>query len=130
MSLVHFSRRLKTNSQPNTIKKYNSIPSHLITLNQTHPRSPCSPFSLSKPRWVALRVATYRNRVATAYPCYPRRRRRIHAVPRAPYLPNPSVAAFNATAQRLTTWRPSDPNPCRWEGISCSLPDLRVQSMC
>jgi hypothetical protein len=38
--------------------------------------------------------------------------------------------AFNATAQRLTTWRPSDPNPCGWEGISCSLPDLRVQSMC
>ena len=38
--------------------------------------------------------------------------------------------AFNATAQRLTSWRPSDPNPCGWEGISCSLPDLRVQSMC
>jgi hypothetical protein len=38
--------------------------------------------------------------------------------------------AFNATAQRLTSWRPSDPNPCGWEGVSCSLPDLRVQSMC
>jgi hypothetical protein len=38
--------------------------------------------------------------------------------------------AFNATAHRLTTWRPSDPNPCGWEGVSCSLPDLRVQSMC
>ncbi|RLM98713.1 putative leucine-rich repeat receptor-like protein kinase family protein [Panicum miliaceum] len=37
--------------------------------------------------------------------------------------------AFNATAQRLTSWRPSDPNPCGWEGISCSLPDLRVQSI-
>ncbi|GJN35634.1 hypothetical protein PR202_gb24428 [Eleusine coracana subsp. coracana] len=37
--------------------------------------------------------------------------------------------AFNATTQRLTTWRPSDPNPCGWEGISCSLPDLRVQSI-
>ncbi|PUZ68069.1 hypothetical protein GQ55_3G485300 [Panicum hallii var. hallii] len=37
--------------------------------------------------------------------------------------------AFNATAQRLTSWRPSDPNPCAWEGISCSLPDLRVQSI-
>jgi hypothetical protein len=38
--------------------------------------------------------------------------------------------AFNATVQRLTSWRPSDPNPCGWEGISCSVPDLRVQSMC
>ncbi|PAN22092.1 hypothetical protein PAHAL_3G512500 [Panicum hallii] len=37
--------------------------------------------------------------------------------------------AFNTTAQRLTSWRPSDPNPCAWEGISCSLPDLRVQSI-
>nr|CAB3502441.1 unnamed protein product [Digitaria exilis] len=37
--------------------------------------------------------------------------------------------AFNATTQRLTSWRPSDPNPCAWEGISCSVPDLRVQSM-
>lgn len=37
--------------------------------------------------------------------------------------------AFNATVQRLTSWRPSDPNPCGWEGISCSVPDLRVQSM-
>ncbi|PUZ68074.1 hypothetical protein GQ55_3G486000 [Panicum hallii var. hallii] len=37
--------------------------------------------------------------------------------------------AFNATAQRLTSWRPSDPNPCGWEGISCSHPDLRVQSI-
>ncbi|KAF8655920.1 hypothetical protein HU200_060875 [Digitaria exilis] len=37
--------------------------------------------------------------------------------------------AFNATTQRLTSWRPSDPNPCAWEGISCSVPDLRVQSI-
>ncbi|TVU48754.1 hypothetical protein EJB05_00025 [Eragrostis curvula] len=37
--------------------------------------------------------------------------------------------AFNATAARLTSWRPSDPNPCGWEGISCSVPDLRVQSI-
>ncbi|XP_066359484.1 LRR receptor-like serine/threonine-protein kinase FEI 1 [Miscanthus floridulus] len=37
--------------------------------------------------------------------------------------------AFNATVQRLTSWRPSDPNPCGWEGISCSVPDLRVQSI-
>jgi hypothetical protein len=38
--------------------------------------------------------------------------------------------AFNATARRLTSWRPADPNPCGWEGVSCSVPDLRVQSMC
>jgi hypothetical protein len=39
--------------------------------------------------------------------------------------------AFNATVHhRLTSWRRSDPNPCVWEGISCSVPDLRVQSMC
>lgn len=38
--------------------------------------------------------------------------------------------AFNATVHhRLTSWRRSDPNPCVWEGISCSVPDLRVQSI-
>lgn len=37
--------------------------------------------------------------------------------------------SFNGSSQRLTTWKPTDPNPCGWEGISCSFPDLRVQSM-
>jgi hypothetical protein len=37
--------------------------------------------------------------------------------------------AFNATAGRLGSWRPADGDPCGWEGISCSFPDLRVQSM-
>ncbi|EMS63994.1 LRR receptor-like serine/threonine-protein kinase FEI 1 [Triticum urartu] len=38
--------------------------------------------------------------------------------------------AFNATAgQRLGSWRAADPNPCGWEGVSCSFPDLRVQSI-
>jgi hypothetical protein len=67
--------------------------------------------------------------VPSPLPFYPRRRR-IHHVPHEPYLPNPAVAAFNSTAQRHTIWRPSDSNPCGWEGICCSLPDLRVQSMC
>ncbi|KAI4992140.1 hypothetical protein ZWY2020_046632 [Hordeum vulgare] len=39
--------------------------------------------------------------------------------------------AFNATAgqQRLGSWRAADANPCAWEGVSCSFPDLRVQSI-
>ncbi|KAG8092805.1 hypothetical protein GUJ93_ZPchr0012g20881 [Zizania palustris] len=37
--------------------------------------------------------------------------------------------AFNGSTQRLTSWKPTDPNPCGWEGISCSFPDLRVQSI-
>uniref|UniRef100_A0A0D9Y1U3 non-specific serine/threonine protein kinase n=1 Tax=Leersia perrieri TaxID=77586 RepID=A0A0D9Y1U3_9ORYZ len=37
--------------------------------------------------------------------------------------------AFNGSSQRLTSWKPGDPNPCGWEGVSCSFPDLRVQSI-
>ncbi|KAL5206750.1 hypothetical protein ABZP36_034959 [Zizania latifolia] len=37
--------------------------------------------------------------------------------------------AFNGSTQRLTSWKLADPNPCGWEGISCSFPDLRVQSI-
>uniref|UniRef100_A0ACD5W6Y7 Uncharacterized protein n=1 Tax=Avena sativa TaxID=4498 RepID=A0ACD5W6Y7_AVESA len=37
--------------------------------------------------------------------------------------------AFNATAGRLGSWRPADGDPCGWEGVSCSFPDLRVQSI-
>jgi hypothetical protein len=109
----------------------------------------CSPFSLSKPRWVDLDTAAYPNRAATTYPCSLFRRRypstraagaytmfpmsricRTQLLPPSTPLPSatpsggrptPTRAAGRASAAHYPT---SGSNPCAFVARSAAFPTL------